>query len=181
MISKLDLQLHVSRHRSRELSSNTFRHPTNSMAVKPMNGLWTSTLDPTIGSAWIQLLDKSKVAKEGATFDVYVVRPFKVLRVYELNTVQDFSQLVGTYPRWTTNEFQHPYDVEAMARDYDCIHLTKEGALNLTRCSTLATWEVESTLWLNWCMAVQRIGTLEYKVCDVRSGYSTHTQYGRTT
>jgi hypothetical protein len=123
---------------------------------KPPNEIWTSSALADGTSAWWPLL------REGAdrpppteTQSVWRLMPSPDARVFEIRSAQHYA--------WLRNEFG---DWDAIAREYDGIHLTVEGLIRaqVVACGSvmLDNWDAESTAWLRWCFdGVERVGELE--------------------
>lgn len=132
-----------------------FDPPTNteSPVHKPDGGLWTSTLRADGSCAWLDWWRSHDWDLwEGAT--LYALEPEANLSVLEIDSEADFQRALAEWERedrLVRGPFDRKLDFEAMADEYDAIHLTETGRLE-TRFITpgLYSWDCECTLWLRW-------------------------------
>ena len=123
-------------------------------------GFWTSTLGQRGG--WLDVVDGGDVNFASPypreEWRLYAVYPYPDARVYEIDTHDDLLALIDRYPHGAIEatdygvlDFRHP-DFEAVARDYDAVHLTDDGMV-ATRLATPGTytWDCESTIWFRAC------------------------------
>jgi len=144
--------------------------------VKPEGGLWTSSYDPECGSGWIQWSIAERFSgewneeEEKGYYGCYLLHP-EPARVLVIDTQQDLIEALRHYQNYDhrgggwggTN-----LDFEALAEDYDAIHLTDRGqwATRMTN-PGLYGWDCESTLWFRWCFYdVEWLGNLGFPYCD---------------
>lgn len=125
---------------------------TNAQFVKPRGGLWTSTYDG-LTSAWVEWC----VAEQYGSFDTtrwFLLTPAPAMRVLTVDSVADMTALYEQYvDRSIGLPFLNAIDFEAMARDYDAMHVTERGqhATHLSLPRNLYGWDCESTCWFRWC------------------------------
>lgn len=155
-------QLHVHHGGLHALAGERVAAITNRY-VKPSGGLWTSTYDERHGSGWVQwCLDEEYSLPKAGLWQCTLLHPSPTARVYEIDTLADLKRLLRTFGENTLGaglRFGYP-DFEAVAREFDAIHLTDAGQW-ATRYSepSLYGWDCESTLWLRWVFAsVEEIG-----------------------
>lgn len=133
-----------------------FDPPTNTpqMSHKPAGGLWTSTLRAGGTCAW---LDWCRAEQWGLTDEtkLYALEPEPDVSVFEIERGDDLQRALVEWgrddvPPVLARMFA-PLDFEAMATEYDAIHLTEWGERH-TRYShpSLYGWDTECTLWLRW-------------------------------
>ena len=108
---------------------------------KPDGGLWTSTFDERIGSAWLQsdYVEKNKKAVG------YLLKVKSEARVLEVNSVKYAKEVAQKYfvnDSLGANE----YDYEKMSLEYDGVRVSEEALLQQ---SPFREWEIECTLWFN--------------------------------
>jgi hypothetical protein len=154
----------ISRLTSTKPSKNSFigvAHPKNIAKTKPIyGGLYTSTLLPDVGkSMWRIYLDlhgHSSVLYP-KPWVTYKLRPTHDVRAFEVNSAKQWVGLIDQF-HVTREGLQYP-DWEQIARRYDAIHMTIDAILGIQGLRlnspggvTAETyWDVETTLWLNWC------------------------------
>lgn len=135
-------------------------HPVRNINfVKPTGGLWTSTFLPDGSSDWIRWCISEEFLNPD-TMGKWILTPAKGARIFTVNQPDDIAFLCNGQA--TYNAFATP-DFEALAQDWDGIHLTKDGQYR-TRFSmpfSFYGWDCESTLWLNWAFddVKPRMGT----------------------
>ncbi len=126
---------------------------------KPSGGLWTSTWDAARRmSEW---LEWCYVEEPDWVKPTWLLTIAEDARIYEINGASDLRQLCTRYVSEKQRaalaqfpalaELYPSLDFEAIAQDYDAIHLTAHGE-GATRFShpSLYGWDCESTLWLHW-------------------------------
>lgn len=161
----IEAQLFVGSEPTRE----HFQPVSNAVdfGVKPNGGMWTSTYDPSIGSGWIDWCHKEDFRVPGGGWRSWLLVPSPGVRVLTIDTLEDLVLALNRYPRtepaWRTNLFgmSRYFDFEAVARDYDAIHLTEEGQwrTRLSHPDNLYGWDCESVLWLHFEVdAVEYLG-----------------------
>lgn len=133
-----------------------FDPPTNrdQMPHKPDGGLWTSTLQEDGSCAW---LDWCQAERWGLTAEskLYALEPEPDISVFEIDRDDDLQRALAEWRRGDVSpvvaRMFAPLDFEAMATEYDAIHLTEWGQVH-TRHShpSLYGWDTECTLWLRW-------------------------------
>ena len=124
----------------------------NTGQVKPIGGLWTSTLTSAGKSAWARFAPDYFAVHPTQLGLASILHPLAAARVAEIDNHVDLVALVDRYPS------QHSggppvLDFEAMAADFDAVHLTASGEVatcHPAREVNLKMWSVESTLWFRW-------------------------------
>jgi hypothetical protein len=118
---------------------------------KPLSGgLWTSPPHPTNESHWVDWCVSEKFG--GPPFTLWDLETIDNPNLAVVDTVADLNDLhkrFGVGDRYTTG-----LDFEAMAREYDGMHLTEEGQWR-TRHSQphdLYGWDCETVLWFRWAI-----------------------------
>jgi len=120
---------------------------------KPIGGgLWTSTYDPTLGSAWIQWCLQEKF--QSSPWHGWILTPDPDARIYVIDTVSDLQELWEQFP-WIEENPLFPcrsLDFVSIGTHYDAIHLTEIGQhrTRLTSPVNLYGWDCESTFWFRW-------------------------------
>lgn len=135
--------------------------------TKPSGGLWTSTYRPRHGSGWVQwcLSEDFGVPDEG--WRAWRLQPAENARIYTIASLADLQRLLaefGEQPRLFPGMMRYP-DFEAVAREYDAVHLTDEGqwATRLTHPESLYGWDCESTVWFRWAFdSVAELGVKRF-------------------
>ena len=121
---------------------------------KPYGGIWTSTYHPDFGSDWIAWARSEFTAVlEGCQAHLLRLERSKKLRILWINSLPDLEAAHSQYP---LDHHEIPsLDFEAIARDYDGMHLTVAGQARtrLTFPLSLYGWDCESTIWFRWCFA----------------------------
>lgn len=151
-----------------EPSPDRFDPPTNSdrMVNKPDGGLWTSTFREDGSCAW---LDWCQAEHWGLSEEslLYALEPEPDILVVEIDSEADLHRIVDEWERddldRMVSRMYAPLDFEAIATEYDAIHLTGNGQRE-TRFATpgLYGWDTECTLWLRWSFsAVECLGPVE--------------------
>jgi len=127
---------------------------------KPIGGLWTSTYDAKNNSSdwitWCKHQNHRSCKKSHPTLKKWLLEP-TTYKVLTINSHTDLDALVQNYSGIPEGKRRLGVslllDFEAMSKDFDAIHLTKEGE-HKTRFSfpnSLYGWDCECVLWLNWC------------------------------
>lgn len=142
-----------------------FNRPTNTdrPVHKPDGGLWTSTLRDDGSCAW---LDWCRGADWGPEEDahLYALEPAADISVLEIDSAEDLTRALE---KWERDNYPisiyRLLDFEALAEEYDAIHLTERGVWQ-TRFSIpgFYGWDCESTLWLRWAFrSAENCGPVE--------------------
>lgn len=134
---------------------------------EPGGGLWTSSQrkknHPVAPekrpnqSDWIDFVTSQPSWRDGPA-ESYLLRPDDELDAFVIDGVDDIQQLAdeyGTVPRDNTVDLNW----EAIANDLQALHITEEGAreteteirLNDGDILSLRSWDVESTVFFEWC------------------------------
>jgi hypothetical protein len=137
-------------------------------------GMWTSTFDARLGSAWIQwcLSEHFCCDRENPTWHTWLLGPEPTARVYVIDDYADLHALVVAYPHgerdWPVRPQVRPA-WHRIAEHFDAVHLTAAGqdATRLSHPLDLYGWDCESTLWLRWAFAtVEDGGVRTYEPAD---------------
>lgn len=124
--------------------------PVENDGVKPRFGFWTSTYREGI-SEWVEAAEDMDFAPYAQNWFVLAPREARVLVI---DTLQDLKHLLDRYPHRPIKKLRMRWlDFEAIAEEWDAIHLTSGGqwATRLTHPDSLYGWDSESTLWFRWC------------------------------
>lgn len=186
MITDLGPQLFAGARPARRAAFRPVQDVPGSTAAQPLGGLWTSTYDPQQGSAFLGHL-RRRIAENVAAMQALglayadtqplgwgtcytVLTPAADARIGVIDTYADCVALWERYsrpsppavaafqPRWVS--------WEAVAADWDAIHLTARAAHRAPWVSTvhadrsrphLAWWGHECTLWLRWAFRRTRV------------------------
>jgi len=171
--------------------SNEFRGP-----VRPSGGLWTSTfLGDDVGSDWVRWSMRERGPSE---WECHLLYP-REARIFQVASMEDLQELYDNYPfetpimRIMRENFNRmmslpdapPYpedynledflamhaqlDFEAIAGDFDAVHLTPQGLSDLKRNFSerlpwMHSWDCETVLWFRWCF--DRVKYLGMRVFD---------------
>ena len=158
--------------------------PFGAGITKPRRVLWTSTSIGTCPSGWIFYLRWGEDRREPPYHPWYLQVPFSA-RVYEIHGPQAWQTLSLTYPAPSSLAYAMPTpkdliepDWQAVAHDWDGVHLSLDGVLTAERVrwgqlsaqTHLFGWAVESTAWLRWVFdRVERLPDIDPGVdWDVR-------------
>jgi hypothetical protein len=160
---RLPTQLYVTR-KKKPPTHDEFIPVRNSdgrqLFVKPKGGMWTSSWDATERtSAWVEWC-RMEGQEEWVKGKWWLLAPAPDARVAIIHSLPDLKRLLKHYPYHYPLMEHMPYligqclDYEAMAQDYDAIHLTEKGQWR-TRLTApnLYGWDCECTLWLRWKFA----------------------------
>lgn len=167
---KPQLRLHLNKHGTP--CADTFVDVENRRHAKPLGGFWTSTFDKEIGSAWLDWARQEiprMVSKK--TRGSYLLLP-KSANICIINCIGDARILEKKYPH-PQLESLHTYgrpeqllDWEAIAKDFDAVHLTHQGYKEIEDLAgeydydcSFFSWDCESTLWFRWCF--EKVETIE--------------------
>ena len=108
----------------------------------------------------------------------FLLYPKENARVFEVNGREDADRLPWKDVVWEDVGFFRVIDFEALAKEYDGLHLTEEGNCRL-HMSEFNPWDVESTVWFNVesvtpCLKAGglQFGKAEVLTNDMRSPYS---------
>jgi len=149
MGKNLDLQLWCARKKKEKF--DIFKiEPVRKSVRKPMGGLWTSTFTPDreYCSDWIEWCCSEM--PEWVSGECYLIKPSNDVKVYEINSKEDFENLYMKYPRnIKIGDYIHRgIDWEKVCKDYDAVHLTERGLSEIgTSLYGFELWDVESTFW----------------------------------
>lgn len=147
-----------------EVSKEMFEKIRTTSGTKPDGGLWTSTFDPRIGSAWLRWCCFNYDAENKARpYWLLTPKTCNVAVVHSLDDLKHLLERYGFTPEWWPRalgrrknveefvDFDRYLDFAKMVSEYDAIHMTREGqwATHLSR-PNLYGWDCESTLWLKW-------------------------------
>lgn len=148
------------------LSEGSLTPIVNSGWVKPHGGLWTSSyLGPKRISGWVEWCRVE--VPELAKGTLWLLEPDKSARIAVIDTYSDLDQLLSKYALvgGLLDDLGIRYlDYEAMALDFDGLHLTDRGqwATRLSFPFNLYGWDCESTLWFRWAFkSAREIGPVE--------------------
>ena len=153
-----------------------FDPPTNTeqMVHKPTGGLWTSTLRDDGSCAWLEWCRAEHWGLTEAS-KLYALEPEPGIAVMEIDSEYDLQDVIDDWGRddirpALARSFA-PLDFEAIAEEYDAIHLTEWGEHH-TRFTTpgLYGWDTECTLWLRWSFrSVESCGPIDTKTKELES------------
>ena len=122
---------------------------------KPSGGLWTSSAfikNGHVYSDWLRWVETESFYNDAEV--VYTLEPeereYDILRVHTQFHLEALLERYGRDDAIPTQTLA-PLDFEAMASDYDAIHLTEQGQRE-TRMSRpgLYGWDSETYLWFEW-------------------------------
>lgn len=128
---------------------------------KPKGGLWTSTWNQDeYSSGWVDWC-LSEEFDDPLNKRWFILKPKEKLNILTIDSLSDLIKLIDKYP-WQENSLHYlkpTLDFEAIAKDFDAIHLTESGQIqthlpmNLfeMKMIDLYGWDCESTLWFRWC------------------------------
>jgi hypothetical protein len=138
--------------------------PFGAGITKPRRALWTSTSVGKCPSGWIFYLRWGEDRRE-PPYHPWRLQVLSSARVYEVHRPQAWQTLCLAYPAPSSLAYPMPTpqdliepDWQAVARDWDGIHLSLGGVLTAERVrwgkpsaqTHLFGWDVESTAWLRW-------------------------------
>jgi hypothetical protein len=147
--SAFSTQVHFSKRG--QAPSPALLTPLSNSFNKPQGGFWTSTYlgQPAI-SAWAETCRREELIDDFP--DTYLLTVDPSARVLEIDGLETLRALMAQYPYHKSGyEVNSFLDYEALAREYDGLHLTKDGqaTTNYTK-PTLMGWGCESTVWTRW-------------------------------
>lgn len=131
--------------------------------------MWTSSYDPSHVSGW------ARAAAARALLDSpvhhWLLKVSFDARIAVVNSYEDLDSLVQTYTLPTASELSllgPSLHWEALAEDYDALHLTHPGMLATRHAPqggsfgpSLMGWDCETVLWFRWSFAeVHDLGPL---------------------
>lgn len=129
--------------------------------LKPHGGLWTSTYKGEgYGSEWLQWSYNTGWYEQDPP--MWLLTP-KDANLLVIDTYKDLEKMMDQYssPFVPDLSLIRKIHFGKIAEKYDGIHLTSKGQAQ-TRFSypyNLHGWDVECTLWFNWCFEnVERLG-----------------------
>ncbi len=156
--------------------------PFGAGITKPRRVLWTSTSAGSFPSMWIPYLRWGEDGRE-PPYHPWRLQVQSSARIYEIHGPQSWHALCLMYPTASTPAYPLPAskvliepDWQAVARDWDGIHLSTGGLLTTERVvlgkpnaqTHLFGWQVESTAWLRWVFdRVERLPDV-----DLGAGYN---------
>jgi hypothetical protein len=129
------------------------------LPVKPNGGMWTSTFTPDAeyDSDWLRW--SSSEGFYGGTCG-WKMEVKDDLAIVEVDGMDDLWSIVEQYEAETYKGRpaqqlrEYVIDFEALARDFDGMHLTEEGQVKTRMpgmgAPNLYGWDSECTLWFNW-------------------------------
>lgn len=137
--------------------------PLENSGIKPRGGLWTC---PYLGappySEWIEWCINNKFC-DTPLFESWLLEPRADVRILSFDTPDEWD-------RWLRLPYySHDWryiDFEALAQDYDGLHLSRAFIAGRRfavtgLCMTVSAWDVDSTLWFRWCFeSVSPLGVL---------------------
>jgi hypothetical protein len=152
----------VSSPRQAELSKTYFKDTAswqNTPQTKPARGgLFTSTRVKGTGkSMWHMYLESYGGTLFPKPWHTYQLKLLKNVRILEVSSAVRWANLAEKYPI-ESGGLMFP-DWNRLRQDYDCVHMTipaiiaTQGLRIIGNNGIIAEtyWDVESTLWLNWC------------------------------
>jgi hypothetical protein len=134
--------------------------PSTKYTGKPEDGgLWTSTYQDGVGSAWINY-DRSEWITGSVNDNWQVITPDPSAKVFVINSAADIQSLTDTYSAPSASGGP-VIDFAALARAVDGVSLTAQGMQAAYKLgSPLRQWNVESTLWFRPAFTVTPIATI---------------------
>lgn len=163
----------------RPVSNEPVATDDESKRCKPSGGLWTSTAQPEHFSAYGRNWKSAVIAicRERAIRDfphdvwiapslkVWHLKPNPAARIAVVDSLNDFS-ILGQKYGWVNYQYKRTakesrysssptvtcrsLNYEAIAEDYDAIHLTERGWSQDKEGDMMGMWHSESTVWLRW-------------------------------
>jgi len=127
--------------------------------TKPGGGFWTSTFHPQAkyASDWVKFWTSLKFKFGIKDFEKAVLLEVSPeAKVCHIDGVADLEKLIFKYPRVSIDSLKRipidrmssgTIDWEALARDYDGVHLTRNAAAEIHEMDRFAGWDCESTCW----------------------------------
>lgn len=154
----MKLQLHIG------TTKPSFRKKVRNMPwwhkPHPGTALWTSTYTKRYTSDWYQYAISSEILRPMAGAKFWLLEPKSDVRVFTVNNMDDLIELKRRYsqelPELEGGKVEllslWGLDFERLARDYDALHLTKNGERQtrfglLFAQPSLWGWDCESTVW----------------------------------
>lgn len=155
------------------------------MGVKPVGGMWTSTLNDKGTSAWIDWMKAESWTIRSEPLTVWRLKVQDDLKIFEIDSYEDLVELIekvghqeeirehfvglmedsGLDDKRTKERYTKP-DWEEASKHFDAIHMTGKGQREtrgiLRDGYDLYGWDCESTLWFDWCFeTVEHYGEIE--------------------
>jgi len=120
--------------------------------------MWTSTRTAAGRSEWVTFCEREYAAGlAGATHRV-TLHVLPGARIAEVDSRADLAALMASYSYLQQGWGDRPQlDFEALAADFDGLHLTDNGETAMRSGysgAELYGWDFESTLWFRWAFAV---------------------------
>jgi len=120
--------------------------------TKPNGGMWTSTRTGPGNSEWVAFCEREYPDGLAVATCRVTLHVCPDARIAEIDNAADLAELLVAYPAHGLDG-QLRLDFEAMAVDFDGLHLTDNGESE-TRSGysghSLYSWDFESTLWFRW-------------------------------
>lgn len=148
-------QLHLSIAHELIETVRPIENPSiHDMPTKPIGGLWTSTWIPeTHGSSWTHYAASQPHFIRCDQRTWHLLTPSPDARVFTINGRRNLDKLYQLYKKRDGS-----LHFEAMAVNYDALHLTNEGIAANYEHELVEDWSCESTVWFRWCFEnVRRI------------------------
>jgi hypothetical protein len=137
-----------------EIRNDTYR------GDKPAKGtgLWTSTAGEEC--SWIEWMKGEGWWPKRDSARLWLLDPDPAARIFEIDQAVDLNELASKFrrsggPGLADYIAREPrLDWEAIAREYDAVHLTSRGEaqlhIRLDGGPDLYGWDCESTIWFRW-------------------------------
>lgn len=152
--------------------------PFGAGITKPRRVLWTSASVGSCPSGWIHYLRWGEDGRE-PPYHPWRLQVSSSARIYEIHEPQSWHTLCLMYPASSSQPYPFPTpskfliepDWQAVAHDWDGIHLSLGGLLTTERVvwgkpkaqTHLFGWQVESTAWLRWVFdRVERLPDVDH-------------------
>lgn len=133
--------------------------------MKPHDaGLWTSTETTDGSSYWTEFLTSngSKLRNDDKVWRVIPREDISVYKIEDLDALQAITNIVeeeeiegGKYVEGTFTARRFAIDFYTLAQEYDAVWFPRDAAdairLTGTEYPEMSYWDIESTVWLNWC------------------------------
>jgi hypothetical protein len=151
MAHTLNTQIHFANKGAVLSFNNRFNIVNKKFFCKPLGGFWVSSyLGPARISAWREWC-VSDMPHWIVDVDLYKVVINPDAHIYEIDTQADLVSLHNRYP--ANYGFGKYLNFEAIARNYDGIHLTEDGqwATRYGSGINLYGWDLESTVLFTKC------------------------------